>query len=511
MEKGLPFVQEKAETQERVRHFWYILTFASVFLAAVLRLLRIDAAEPWLDEACTVHYATLPWDAFVESFATESHPPFYYLLMRLWIMVFGLSPVSIRMPSLIAGVIIVLLCIRLGTMWFGFRAGIVAGLFAAISPLSIHYSVEARQIALTTCLALAAVERLETFRKRRLLRDAFTYVLVGTLALYTHYYAIFVVPLVPVVLLKSRRASDLSLAAAPLVLYVPWLIMFVTGHIESGSKAWLRGYWEGPLDALSSTFAIMGGAAAFPVYLGPLGAVKVPSLVSYSGPVISVVLLLLGLMLRTHASLALACWCFIPIVAPIAVSEVLRPIYLPGRYELVAIPAFFLLMAAAMELPQRFLRWLARGAACAWAIAVIAVLWRYMPLELAQPQRAAHSLLLRERDSVAQVIAVGFTWATIAYLERQEQSNVPIYPVPRSLTDHPGWWDHDASRPEPEELAPLPSGPGAVWVMTLRGDGFSAWAQSQAIRLIEAGYRPEKTIAIGDVRLRVFQYTGTSN
>jgi hypothetical protein len=151
------------------------------------------------------------------------------------------------------------------------------------------------------------------------------------------------------------------------------------------------------------------------------------------------------------------------------------------------------------------MRWTARAAGCAWVAGVVAVHASYLPIELQQPTSLVHDLLARERDGVAAVEAVGFAWAPFEYRDRLDPAGVPIDPVPRGLVEHPGWWNV-ASPPDAAGLASLPSRPGAVWLLTLRGDGFRPWADAQAARLLESGFRADRTIDVGDVRLRVFRH-----
>jgi mannosyltransferase len=79
----------------------------------------------------------------------------YYLLLRLWVAVFGTSPASLRTPSAVfaaaAAAVVSLLVTRLS----GWAGGLVAGLVVALCPAVTTHAREARPYTLTLLLAAA--------------------------------------------------------------------------------------------------------------------------------------------------------------------------------------------------------------------------------------------------------------------------------------------------------------------------------------------------------------------
>ena len=80
-------------------------------LAAGVRIYRVDAAELWLDEACTYRFADMSQGDLLHAlFTTEGHPPVYYEFMMLWHRLggsYGTSEIWLRLPSLVAGIAMV--------------------------------------------------------------------------------------------------------------------------------------------------------------------------------------------------------------------------------------------------------------------------------------------------------------------------------------------------------------------------------------------------------------------
>ncbi|MFJ3333088.1 glycosyltransferase family 39 protein [Streptomyces sp. NPDC086766] len=90
----------------------------------------------------------------------------YYLLMHLWVGLFGDSVISLRLPTALAVAGAASLTGLIGDRLFGYRAGILAGILFAVVPAVSRYGQEARSYALVvfavclaTLLLLRALDR----------------------------------------------------------------------------------------------------------------------------------------------------------------------------------------------------------------------------------------------------------------------------------------------------------------------------------------------------------------
>ena len=119
-----------------------------ILLAVCLRLLGLSQQPLWYDEAVTFTRASMDlseaWRVTVE---TDSHPPFYYAIVRGF-LVFGDTEVALRLFSVLSGILIVVLAFDFGRILSGTTAGLTAALLVAVSPLLIYYSQEARMYSL---------------------------------------------------------------------------------------------------------------------------------------------------------------------------------------------------------------------------------------------------------------------------------------------------------------------------------------------------------------------------
>jgi hypothetical protein len=119
-------------------------------------------------------------------------------LAKLVADTFGLDELSYRLPSLLAGLL--LLGLVPGVAWrrFGALAGVVSGGLIAISPLLVFYSRFARPYAVAMLLVFLAVITFDRWLERGRARDALGYVAAATGAIWFHPLAATAVLAIPI-------------------------------------------------------------------------------------------------------------------------------------------------------------------------------------------------------------------------------------------------------------------------------------------------------------------------
>ena len=179
---------------------WWPLA-ALTLLAAALRLSTLDLQSFWYDEAFTPVHVLHPslWATLRSVVHTENTPPLWYVIAWADSRVLGTGEVALRLPSALAGIATVPVAWAIGRSSAGRRATAIArAALVAVNPLFVWYSQEARAYGLfVLCAALAMLcflraEREPTPRRWRRSRSP------ASLALLTHYFAVFL--LVPMVL-----------------------------------------------------------------------------------------------------------------------------------------------------------------------------------------------------------------------------------------------------------------------------------------------------------------------
>jgi uncharacterized membrane protein len=120
-------------------------------------LWSISGASLWRDEASTLSAIRRPLpDLWHMLGRTDAVHGLYYLLMWPVARLIGMSELGLRLPSAIAVSAAALGVAALGRQLVSSRAGLMAGLFFALLPVTSRYGQEARSYALVMALAVLA-------------------------------------------------------------------------------------------------------------------------------------------------------------------------------------------------------------------------------------------------------------------------------------------------------------------------------------------------------------------
>ncbi len=177
---------------------WWPL-FAIVLLAAALRLSTLGAQSFWYDEAFTpVHVLRAGLGATLHNVVhTENTPPLWYVLEWGVSRVLGTGVVALRLLSALAGIATVTIAWAIGHELATRRAAIVCATLVAVNPLFVWYSQEARAYGLFVLTASLALLCFVRAKREPTPRRLAAFAITASLALLSHYFAVFL--LIPMV------------------------------------------------------------------------------------------------------------------------------------------------------------------------------------------------------------------------------------------------------------------------------------------------------------------------
>lgn len=184
----VPLVVPKEDARGGPRFIgWGLLGLTT--LAAAIRV--GTAREIWLDEALTARVTDASFLAmFHAASAADAHPPLQIVLSWAARQAFGPSAFVLRLPSLIAGVLLVPLLYLVGKELYDRRAGVAAASIGAFAPTLVWFSSEARPSALTMLLALFALFTMLCALRRGRASDWVLFGLAGAGLIWTHQLAL---------------------------------------------------------------------------------------------------------------------------------------------------------------------------------------------------------------------------------------------------------------------------------------------------------------------------------
>jgi hypothetical protein len=194
-----------------------------------------------MDEGLSIGIASQPFTDIPGVLRQDGAPPLYYMLLHVWMSIFGDGPADTQGLSMAISLVAVPGGLWAGWTLFNRRAGLICAALGAFNPFLTTYAQETRMYSLMVVLSLlttAAFIHVYVYRNRRYL-PLFA-VLVAAI-LYTHSWGIFVtagliVSLIPPLLATEDRRpfiKDVLIGfTGALVLYLPWLptLLYQTAH-----------------------------------------------------------------------------------------------------------------------------------------------------------------------------------------------------------------------------------------------------------------------------------------
>lgn len=361
----------------RIAPFAWI-SLASIVIAAGigLRAWRIGSDPMWLDEAYSAYAAAGGWH-FLWSVVPryETHPPFYYSLLRLWTLIAGNGLLAHRMLGLICGIATMPLA-----AWATWSAATLTGLparraqlgalaaltLAAAAPMLIRMTREVRPypvmilIYAIAILALIAIARRTNEGHPLASRAYMLYLAMTGLMLWLHslgplYGASLGIALLTVMIRRGMARADwfwlIGGHLAIGLLYAPALYI-----LFDQAPTWIRSTWlKFGTDDLWRTVTS--------IHAGPGDEMRIGALVlvvaglttlgrSAIGRRIAAMLLILGLL---------------PALLSILISATIAPVFIVRTMTPLAVPAIILMGIGTVGLigPARW----ASFAAFVWLVA----------------------------------------------------------------------------------------------------------------------------------------------
>ena len=118
-----------------------------VMAVAAAAAIRVGSARYslWFDELASVFFASRPlsqlWSPWM---LRETNPPLFYSILHGWIGLFGLSEVGLRLPSILASLVAMVVFYAGMARSYGARAAAIAALLLATSGQQLYFSHQVR-------------------------------------------------------------------------------------------------------------------------------------------------------------------------------------------------------------------------------------------------------------------------------------------------------------------------------------------------------------------------------
>ncbi len=331
--------------QQVVRRHPHALLAAIILSGALLRLLRLDWQDVWLDEAFSLHIASLSWSATLAAIQQDVHPPLFYLLLHGWIAWLGDSAYALRLLSAFTGVLTLPALYALGRALRLERSwSLLLTFLLATAYFPIRFAQETRSFSLLLLLALLSMLCFVRWLARRNAWDLLGVFLLTVALVYTHYYGFFL-PVVQTAWLAWRAPRQRAWLA-------PWVLLL--GVLALAFWPWLAVVKQQALTLRAVTHQAPSSLTTIAELLYRFGG--------RSFLLAGLCCLLMGLSLRatraaapagspsrrlpaalTHAGL-LWLWLILPVLIPLLLTNLAATF--TYRNAIISAPAFWLLVVA---------------------------------------------------------------------------------------------------------------------------------------------------------------------
>ena len=208
---------------------------AIIIAGALVRLPSLLHDGLWRDEAYVYVAVTAPsLGTLCSVLLHEYHPPLYFVICYFWVRLVGVTELSLKALPIVFSVLTVPAVYWLGESAVSRSAGLLAAALYAMSPLAIVYSSGGYLYSLATLLFtilahLVMSARREPSKPGRLGAIA----LVTALVVYTHYFALFFVPMLAFWAATSRKGarhaailtSSIALGALTFLFWLPTFLI----------------------------------------------------------------------------------------------------------------------------------------------------------------------------------------------------------------------------------------------------------------------------------------------
>ncbi|MDO4271781.1 MAG: glycosyltransferase family 39 protein [Candidatus Saccharibacteria bacterium] len=169
---------------------WGVIVSLVVSIGSFLALAipRLSTVAFWFDESFSSFITRFNWADLTHYTAVDVHPPLYYYLLKIWTSLFGSSVAAMRSMSVFFGVIALVLIFVLIKKLFGRKTAGLATFLIAISPVMVHYGIEARMYTVLLCITIGATIMMIRANKTDKWLDYLVYGFLVALGMWTHYF-----------------------------------------------------------------------------------------------------------------------------------------------------------------------------------------------------------------------------------------------------------------------------------------------------------------------------------
>ena len=234
MEKGI-----KTEVTEKRKINLKFIHIAIIVVGIIFISLSIFHTNMWFDESYSIAMTRHSFAEIWKIGGHDVHPILYYYCLHILYLIFGENIIIYRAFSALTIALMGIIGYTHIRKDFGEKTGLLFSFFSLFLPVASQYSGEIRMYSLG--MLLGTIMAIYAYRIYKGEKKKTTYIFFGLSSLavaYTHYYGVMFAGIINLLLLiylirnRKNRKKDLIAftitAIIQIILYMPWLIYFVS-------------------------------------------------------------------------------------------------------------------------------------------------------------------------------------------------------------------------------------------------------------------------------------------
>lgn len=218
-----------------------------IALTVILPIIAIFNPNLWFDEAYSVGLANQDWSTLISAGIDDVHPVLYYIILKIFTLIFGNSLVTFRLFSLIPIIALSIFSYTHISKKFGEKIGLYFAFILLFLPITLHYSTQIRMyswamlfVGITGYYAYSAA--MEEYNKKNWI----IFSIFSVLSAYTHYFALFTIGIINILMfvyiIRNKREllkKWFVFGAIQIILYIPGLWIFIKQSLRVAKGFWI--------------------------------------------------------------------------------------------------------------------------------------------------------------------------------------------------------------------------------------------------------------------------------
>jgi mannosyltransferase len=281
--------------------------------------------------------------------SSEVHPPLYFFFIHIW-MFLGTKEWILRLSSVVFALLNLGLTVVLAGKIADDRAAKWSLLLLACSSFHITYSQELRMYPLLTFFFLLSFLIFFSWLERRSRSLLVLLCVINIIALYTHYFAFFIIAIESLYFFlnsgkyRSLIASNLIAQGLTAVLYTPWILHYMRNN--RGQDLSLRS-----VPGLSSIFDLLSQIVWGP-HLPPLFLPAGPSRISIyilAGAIAAALMIIAFRFLSKEQRMFPGLYLLFPLLTIALLSRYTKIRVFEYKYFIIITPVIFILLGTMLS------------------------------------------------------------------------------------------------------------------------------------------------------------------